>query len=65
LSYTIAKDGFDYALDVHPSLTEFQDLAIGSIGQQITYKLKAINHAGESPYSEEFTLTVGTVPNSP
>ena len=32
---------------------------------QITYKIKAVNVAGESPYCEDLTITVGTVPNAP
>lgn len=67
LSYTINKDGVDIATDIDPSLTAFTDdiSTNGQIGVQITYKLKAINEAGASAYSEDFTLTVGQVPNAP
>lgn len=34
-------------------------------GTQLEYKLKAVNEAGESEYSEPLIVTVGTVPNTP
>jgi hypothetical protein len=67
LSYTVAKDGVDHTTDIDPSLTSFtDDITIdGSIGQLITYKVKAVNYAGESAFSQELEVTVGQVPNAP
>jgi hypothetical protein len=67
LSYTIAKDGTDHVTDIDPSLTSYTDdiTTGGSIGDLITYQIKAVNYAGESIYSESLTIMVGLVPNAP
>jgi hypothetical protein len=67
LSYTVTKDGIDHTTDINPSLTSFTDnITIGgSIGQIITYTVKAVNYAGESASSQELKVTVGQVPNAP
>jgi hypothetical protein len=45
LSYTVAKDGSDHILDISPTLKSISDdiSVSGSIGETITYKIKAIN----------------------
>jgi hypothetical protein len=50
-----------------PELTEFDDSITtgGTVGTQIVYKLKTINYAGASSYSDPITVTVGVVPNAP
>ena len=67
LSYTVNKDGADYALGLNPTATRFiDDISVGgNIGEKITYKIKAVNYAGESPYCEPLTVTVGLVPSAP
>ncbi len=67
LSYTIQKDGVDYASSIASTATSFTDdiSTGGQIGQKIKYRIKAININGESPYSELLTVTVGKVPNAP
>jgi hypothetical protein len=67
LSYTVSKDGVDHATDIDPSLTSYTDdiTTDGSIGDLITYQIKALNHAGESIYSESLTIMVGLKPNQP
>lgn len=54
LSYTLSKDGLDHVLNIAPSMVSYQDdiSVSGSIGDVITYKLKAVNQAGESQFSE-------------
>jgi len=51
LSYTIEKNGVEYLTNHHPSLVTFIDTQVGSIGEQITYRVKAVNEAGSSAYS--------------
>lgn len=67
LSYTVAKDGSDHIMNISPSLVSVTDdlSASGSIGETITYKIKATNLAGDSVYSEILQVIVGTVPNAP
>jgi hypothetical protein len=67
LGYTVAKDGSDHILNISPSLVSVtDDLSVsGSVGEIITYKIKAINSAGSSSYSEILTITIGNVPNAP
>ena len=67
LSYTIAKDDVDYITDLSPTATKYvDDISVGgSVGEVIKYEVKAINHAGESVYSEPIFFTVGFVPNAP
>lgn len=66
-SYTVNKDGLDHQSLIDPSLTTFTDdiRVDGAIGTLITYKVKAINEAGQSMYSQELKVTVGQVPNAP
>ena len=65
--YRVNKDGVDLPHLVTPSATFFADdiSTGGSIGTEITYKVKAVNVNGESLYSEDFTVTIGVVPNPP
>jgi len=67
LSYTIIKDGFELHTGLSPSMTQYTDSITvgGAVGTKITYRVKAINYAGESVLSEPLTVTVGYVPNSP
>ena len=67
LHYTLNKNGVDLEVEISPSLIEYEDdiSTGGQIGDQITYKIKAVNIAGESPYCEDLTVTVGNVPNAP
>ena len=67
LKYVINKDGVDLADIVAPSATNFaDDISIGgSVGSEISYKLKAVNVNGESLYSPVLTVTVGLLPSAP
>ena len=67
LYYILNKDGVDLPTQISPSLTQYTDdiTTGGQIGDQITYKIKAVNIAGSSPYCEELTITVGVVPSAP
>ena len=67
LSYTVAKNGSDHLTNIDPSLTQLTDRIEvgGSIGDLITYEIKALNHAGSSIYSESLTIMVGLKPNPP
>jgi hypothetical protein len=67
-SYTIEKNGLEYATQISPTLTSYQDSLSngdGSVGASISYRIKALNEAGESVYSEALNIIVGTVPNAP
>jgi len=67
LSYTVAKNGVEHLTNIDPSLTQISDnIEVGgSIGDLITYEIKALNHAGASIYSESLTIMVGLKPNPP
>lgn len=53
LSYTIERDGVEHKTDVHPAATSYSDdISVGgSLGTQVTYRVKALNAAGASEYS--------------
>lgn len=62
------KNGVDMSDPISPEKLAFVDTHLttgGTIGTVITYKLKTVNYAGESSYSEPFTVTVGVIPNAP
>lgn len=64
--YTLNKDGVDLAAVISPELISYTDsIPTSPIGTVITYKLKAVNVAGSSVYTEDLVLTVGQVPNAP
>lgn len=68
LEYVLNKDGNDLSdLTINAdALQTNDDISVdGIIGTEITYKIKAVNIAGDSEYSEPLTITVGTVPNAP
>ena len=68
ISYALNKNGVDLATVISPNALFFIDTSLttgGSTGTQIVYKLKAINSAGPSPYTEDLTVTVGLIPNAP
>lgn len=68
-SYIMSKDGVDMPDFIAPNMLKFVDTsftaATGAIGTTVTYKLKTVNYAGESSYSEDLTVTIGVVPNAP
>ena len=59
--YTLNKNGVDDATVISADSLSYTDsIAIGgSIGTVITYKLKAINEANPSEYTEDLVITVG------
>ncbi len=62
------KNGAEMPDVIAPNQLSFVDTTLtsgGTIGTQITYKLRAHNQAGPSDYSEALTVTVGVVPNAP
>ena len=66
IQYTLSKNGADLAAVITPDqLTYTDSITSATIGTQITYKLKAINYAGASLYTENLVVTVGSVPNAP
>jgi len=67
-AYVLSKDGVDLADVITPEMNSFVDTHLttgGTIGTQITYKMKTVNYAGSSSYSDPITVTVGVVPNAP
>jgi len=65
-SYVLSRDGADLALSISADSSQAIDTtATGAIGTTYTYKMKAVNSAGNSEYTEEITVTVGSVPNAP
>lgn len=60
-SYILNKDGTDLVAVITPDSLSYTDsIAIGgTVGTSITYKIKAINVAGESSYSQPLTIVVG------
>lgn len=68
VSYVLNKNGVDLSAEfISSDADSFTDTAMtgAAIGTQITYKLKAVNQAGASSYTEPLTVTVGVVPNAP
>lgn len=67
--YTINRDGVDLAAVIVPEATSHTDdisaAATFPLGTVITYKLKAVNDAGDSEYSVPLVVTVSSVPNAP
>jgi hypothetical protein len=65
--YTLNKDGSDLSVVISAdSLSYTDDITTGgTIGTSITYKLKAVNYAGPSAFTEDLVVVVGRVPNSP
>ena len=63
--YIISRDGSDLATVIGPEDTTLVDTIAGAIGTTYLYKLKVVNEAGDSDYTEEITVTVGSVPNAP
>jgi hypothetical protein len=67
--HSISRNGGDLAEQVAPDTNSFQDdISSASsypLGTQITYRIKAVNDAGESPYSEPLVVTVGRPPLPP
>lgn len=65
--YIVNKNGVDLVTVISPSQNSYiDDISIGgTIGTTIDYKIKAINVAGPSPYTETLTITVGEIPNAP
>ena len=61
------KNGVDLATQISADSISFSnDISTGgTIGTVITYKLKAVNNAGSSPYTEDLVVKVGSVPNAP
>ena len=72
LSYTLVKEQEGSApieiTGISPSyITYVDDISSGegSVGQVLSYWLKALNKAGESVLSEKIEITVGYVPSAP
>lgn len=66
-NYTLNRNGTDLSATIYPTVLQYTDIITsgGIIGDTIVYKLKANNLAGSSPYTNELTVTVGSVPNAP
>jgi len=66
-SYVLNKNAVDLINVIAPEQTQFVDSIVtgGTIGTQVVYKLKTVNYAGSSSYSDPITVTVGVVPNAP
>lgn len=67
MHYILNKDGTDLATQISADLQTYSDdISVGgTIGTTISYKLKAVNSAGDSPYTQDLVVTVGQVPNPP
>ncbi len=61
MHYRLNKAGTDLPTLISADSQSFaDDISIGgTIGTSITYKLKAVNSAGDSPYTQDLIVTVG------
>lgn len=61
LNYELYKDGIVDVSNISPTAVSYvDDITVGgSIGETITYTLKAVNQAGESIHSEPLNIVVG------
>ena len=67
LNYVINKNGADLTTTILASATQYTDdiTSGGTIGSSFTYKIKAINAAGSSSYSDQLNVQIGILPNPP
>lgn len=65
--YIINKDGTDLSATISADSVSYADSIStgGTVGTSIVYKIKAVNVAGASIWSQPLTVTVGQVPNAP
>ena len=64
-SFVLNRNGVDLVAVIGPEQTTYVDAVTATIGTLVTYKLKALNLAGSSPYTQTLSLTISSPPNPP